>query len=143
MCFSKLFHKQEPISPESLKPQSTVQIELAELRDLLTSTAPGASIIMADNWKLLCNYEDVALFLAQDQTNKTDYESEEYDCDDFSFRLKGQFSIPGWAALALGICWTNDHALNCFMDEDKKLWFIEPQTDTITDTLENIRLIIM
>ena len=142
MCLS-LFNKKPTIDPEAVEPQSTAKIEGLELQALLTIAAPSASVFMADNWKLLCNYEDVALFLAQDQTNKVEYISEEFDCDDFSFRLKGQFSIPGWAALALGICWTNDHALNCFVDEDRKLWFIEPQNDTIIDTLENIRLIIM
>jgi|TARA_Y100000310_G_scaffold23392_1_gene22375 hypothetical protein len=142
MCLS-FFNRKPIVEPETVDPQSTIEIELAELHTLLTSTAPDANIILADNWKYLCSYEDVALFLAQDQTNKVEYISEEFDCDDFSFRLKGQFSIPGWAALALGICWTNNHALNCFVDEDKKLWFIEPQNDTITDVLENIRLIIM
>ena len=142
MCLS-LFNKKPTIDPETVEPQSTAKIEGLELQALLTIAAPSASVFMADNWKYLCRFSDVALFVAMDINNKIDYIAEEYDCDDFSFRLKGQFSIPGWAALALGICWTNNHALNCFVDEDKKLWFIEPQNDTIIDTLENIRLIIM
>ena len=131
------------VEPERIEPQSMIRVELAELRQILASAAPTANIQMADNWKFLCNYEDVALFLAQDQTNKLEYIAEEYDCDDFAFRLMGQFSVPGWAHLALGICWTGTHALNCFIDEERKLWFLEPQNDTITGTLEDIRLIIM
>jgi len=141
MCFK--FNKPVVVEPENTFPQSTEIIELADLHTLLMAAAPGATIHMADKWKYLCNYDDVALFLAQDQTNKAEYVAEEHDCDDFSFRLKGQFSIPGWSGLALGICWTDNHALNCFVDEAEKLMFIEPQNDTITDVLPNIRMIIM
>ena len=74
--------------------------------------------------------------------------AEDRDCDDFSYRLMGQFSIRGWSQLCLGIVWTHTHALNCFVDENKKLWFIEPQTDKIQEGLEEwqgsqIRIIVI
>jgi hypothetical protein len=124
------------VNADSISPHSSERIELAELNGLLVASAPSATIWMADNWKYLCKWDDVALFLAQDETNKAEYIAEEHDCDDFSFRLKGQFSVPAWSALALGICWTTTHALNCFVCEDRRLWFIEPQTDAITETLD-------
>jgi len=52
-------------------------------------------------------------------------------CDDFALALAGEFSIPGWSALALGIMWTSTHAFNIFVDESEKIWFLEPQTDDI------------
>ena len=80
-------------------------------------------------------YNDIALFLAQDETNKMGYVDNERDCDDFSYRLMGQFSIPGWSHVCLGIVWTGTHALNCFVDEDSRLMFIEPQSDEIMESL--------
>ena len=140
--------KKKVISPETLTPKSTEKITCAELTSLLKNYVPTAQIIMADNWKYLCHYDDIALFLAQDQTNKMEWIEETRDCDDFAFRLKGQFSIPSWSGLALGICWTTEpysHALNAMVTEDMKLWLIEPQSDEIIDNLKDIkiRLILM
>ena len=69
-------------------------------------------------------------------------------CDDFSYRLMGQFSIPGWSDLAFGIVWTSKpyaHALNCMIDEEERFWFVEPQTDELIETIEGVeaRFIIM
>ena len=140
MC---IFKKKPVVSPEKIKPTSSEKIRLAEIASLLKNYEPMAQIIMADNWKYLCSYNDTALFLIQDETNKMEYKPEEYDCDDFTFRLKGQFSIPLWSNLALGICWTTTHALNCFISEGKKVLFIEPQTDEIKSFVEGIKLFIM
>ena len=140
MCW---LQKKKVISPETITPVSTGKINLAELTSLLKNCVPASQVIMADQWKYLCHYDDIALFLAQDETNKMEYQSETLDCDDFAFRLKGQFSIPEWSGLALGICWTQNHALSCFVDEKWKLWFIEPQTDEILDKVEGVRIIIV
>ena len=47
----------------------------------------------------------------------------------------GDLSMPGWAALPFGIIWIgldhSGHALNCFIDSDRKVWLIEPQSDAI------------
>ena len=57
-------------------------------------------------------------------------------CDDFSFRLMGQFSIPGWSDIAFGIAVSEVHAYNCVIaenDGDIKAYLIEPQADRIID----------
>ena len=64
------------------------------------------------------------------------YVTEERDCDDFSYRLMGQLSVPDWSGIAFGIVWTNLHALNCMIDENGKFWFIEPQTGRLQSKLE-------
>lgn len=139
MCFFK-----KKVEPETVNPQVTKKIQLAELYNLLHAHFPQTQILMSDQEKYLCHYDDIALFLAQDETNKAKFTYETYDCDDFAFRLKGQFSIPGWSGLALGICWTQTHALNLFVSEDKKIYFLEPQNDTITEVIDGIpRIIIM
>ena len=76
-------------------------------------------------------------FLAYDQTEKLSYVGELYDCDDFAYRLMGNLSVPPWAETASGIICTESHAFNCFIDSDGKLWYIEPQTDTIYDTWQS------
>ena len=75
------------------------------------------------------------------------YLPEERDCDDHSYRLMGQLSIPGWSALSFGILWTFSHALNCFVTENGGFRLVEPQTDQIRslkpDEGNDIRFITM
>lgn len=139
MCF---FRKK--VEPERIKPTSSQRISYGDLFCLIKNTFPSCELYLSDSNYLLCSYDDIALFLAQDQTNKMDYIIEERDCDDFSYRLMGQFSIPDWSNLCLGIIWTDNHAFNCFVTEDKELLFIEPQTDEISGKLrEKVRLIVL
>jgi len=130
MCFFK-----KKIEPETTLPKSNEIITLTELATMLHSKYQEASIHLSDSTYLLCDYDDVALFLAQDQTNKYGYSLEDYDCDDFAYRLMGQFSIPDWSNLCLGIIWTATHAFNLFISEDREIFFIEPQNDTISENL--------
>ena len=145
MCF--LFKKAR-VEPEKLLPTSSMKISGTDLRALMLAQFPDAKVYISDKEYLLCSYNDIALFLAVDQTNILDYIPDEYDCDDYSYRLMGQFSIPSWSALAFGIVWTDIHALNCFITEDREFYFIEPQGDAIQSDLEawqgnSIRFIIM
>ena len=56
-----------------------------------------------------------------------DYIAEVHDCDDFAALLFAEFA---------GLVWTNTHALNWFVDENETLWFVEPQTGQLAQTLE-------
>lgn len=135
--------------PEKIKPTSQRVISLAGLQKILRDKFPDqGELYLSDHLYLMCNTADISKFLQQDATNKYGYKSEEYDCDDFAYRLMGQFSILGWSHLAFGIVWTNAHALNCFVDETEKFWFVEPQSDKIIEKLEEwqgttIRFIMM
>ncbi len=137
MCF---FKKNKVVEPETIKPTSTTEIDLTKLWRLLRSKFPKPTdtefyVSDARNY-LLPTSDDIALFLAQDQTNKMEYVKQKFDCDDFAYRLMGQFSIPEWSALCFGIVWTTAHALNCVIDEDKNFWYVEPQTDELMRELE-------
>jgi len=125
------------VEPETILPTSTKRATLERVAEIVHAEFPGCPLFLSDNEYLLCSSDDIALFLAQDATNKMGYVVEERDCDDFSYRLMGQFSIPGWSALALGIIWTEVHALNCFITEDEELLLVEPQTDEIQDNLKS------
>lgn len=134
--------------PEKIEPKSFQEIRCGQLVDELSALHPRAQLFMSDKVYLKCCLEDIKAFLAQDKTNKQKYKVEAYDCDDFAYRLMGQFSIPKWSDLAFGICWTDLHAMNCFIDSEGRFKFVEPQKDTIQDELEPwqgtfVRLIMM
>jgi len=107
-----------------------------ELYQLLKRKFPEAVIYLSDRTYKACALDDIAIFLEQDETNKMGYVPEDRDCDDFAYRLMGQFSIPGWSALTFGIVWTDKHALNCFVDNMGLFHFIEPQTDELQTELK-------
>jgi len=137
-------HQAEELQP----PTSTLEIGIARLRNLLRAKFPDAQIFVSDWTTKLCDPHDIKYFLKQDKTNHRKYIAEKYDCDDFAYRLLGQFAVPGWAELAFGLVWTDLHALNCFVDSAGKFWYIEPQKDTIQLKLSSwqgteIRLILM
>ncbi|MFA5429853.1 MAG: hypothetical protein WC329_01685 [Candidatus Omnitrophota bacterium] len=129
MCFGKKAST-VPVST------STKHIENARLREILQAKFPGCNIYLSDGDYRLCSEADMKTFLDYDPTEKNKYEAEAFDCDDFSYRLMGQFCIPGWSDLAFGIIWTNVHALNVFVTEDERVIFIEPQNDNIEEVLE-------
>jgi hypothetical protein len=138
MCFS-LFKKPEISS--SSKPTKSIKVSSTDIFNILTSQVPmlskdTAHIYLSDNTYWLCSYSDIQVFIEADDTNRMNYVSEELDCDDFSYRLMGQFSIKNWSGIAFGIVWTDLHALNCFIDDERKFWFIEPQTGEIENSID-------
>jgi len=154
MCFNFLKKKEIELVPElgewweTNQPTSQTEITGTELWKLLNTKFPGVTIYISDATYLLAKYDDIAIFLAQDQTNKFEYKSQSFDCDNFSYRLMGQFSVPKWSTLTFGIIWTKKHALNCIVDENKNFWYVEPQTDELLDSPreswgEEIRFIMM
>jgi len=131
-----------------LMPQSTKKITMGALYTLLRQKAPEGQIFLSDREYKLCHINDITAFLVHSVVDRGKYVADRFDCDDFSFRLMGEFSVPGWAELAFGIVWTNKHAFNCFVNEDKRLQFVEPQNDKVYSHLPEwmgtkIRLIVM
>lgn len=122
---------------EKPPPTSASPIHISTLKLLLEGVCPRASILLSDNLYFLCGREDIQRFLEADKTDKMKYRKETFDCDDAAYRLMGQFSVPGWSGLALGIAWTNKHAMNVVVDERQNVWFIEPQTDELMERIPN------
>jgi hypothetical protein len=79
--------------------------------------------------------DELKRFLSNDIVDSYKYISEYYDCDDFSFALMGNMSVPEWSDLTFGILWSGTpnggHAINCFIDIDREVWIIEPQNDNV------------
>lgn len=113
----------------------------------LIEAYPYAKIYIADAVYYVCSRETIEEFLASDPTDQERYVTETYDCDDFSFRLMGQFHEKPYAALAFGIAWSRVHGYNIFVSKEGEVLLIEPQTDEILkpskDEVYNTELIIM
>lgn len=105
---------------------------------ILNNVLPGAThIYISDSQYWLCSKADIDNILSLDASNKDKFVTDEHDCDDFSYRLMGQLSTQEWSGIAFGIVWTEKHALNCFIDDSGKFWFVEPQTDALKDKLDD------
>jgi len=90
-------------------------------------------LFLVDRKYKIPTLESIKKFLKEDKTDLYKYIPEWLDCDDFSFRLMGQFSIPGWSDIAFGIATSIFHAYNIVVadDEGLKVYLIEPQTDKV------------
>ncbi len=87
-----------------------------------------AELYLPDSNCKVYRKDDVIKFLGLDETDKITYVAEFQDCDDFAAEVFG---------LGLGLLWTNVHALCWFVSDDKILWFVEPQTDQISQALDD------
>jgi len=77
--------------------------------------------------------ESMKNFLKIDEISERPYEKEKHDCDNFALELAGH--VSEWAGNPpFGIVYLNDHAINCFVCENK-LYFVEPQNDKIYTAL--------
>jgi len=128
-------------------PKITDHILLSELRDVLKKACNEPTIYLSDMDYALIPKSEMLRFLKRDLTDLAKYTPEYYDCDDFSFRLHGALSIPAWGGIAFGIAWSTMHAYNIFVDDERKVWIIEPQTDRLMEPSNvspyDTRLIIM
>ena len=125
MCFFK-----KKVVLGKTPPVSSKEISTTDKQTLLSNIFPAIPQFITYS-HILAHYDDIALFLAQDQTNKIPYVFPDYVCSHFAFRLMGEFSIPLWSEITFGIVWTNKHALNCILTDDLEFYFVEPQTDEI------------
>jgi hypothetical protein len=102
---------------------------------VLSGTNRKPKVYLSDQKYNLASVEDIKNILSMDDTDRAKYVAETYDCDEFAYRLMGQFSTPEWAGFAFGIMWVQTpsfrHAVNCFVDNELQFWVIEPQNDRI------------
>lgn len=81
-------------------------------------------------------YEEVTQFITSDQTDKNEYNKENYTCANFAADIKNNAFTIGYRCGYVGIEFPDSaHAIVCFDTIDHGLIFIEPQDDEIV-TLE-------
>jgi len=123
------------------------RVDYTYIVEKLVEAYPFAKIYLADQYYWVCPREDIEEFLASDPTDREEYVVEAHDCDDYSFRLMGQFHSKPYSALAFGIAWSKVHAYNIFISKEGEVLLVEPQADQILtpskDEAYNTELIII
>lgn len=90
------------------------------------------NIFLSDKSYGLCTKKEFLNWLRINKVNLRLYRVIKHDCDDYSYELMGQASE--WNSdIAFGIVWVNTgkghHGLNLLIDNEEKIWFVEPQND--------------
>ena len=111
-------------------PSISGEIEYKKLHKLLKKELKSPMMYLVDQKYQLITKDEMQRFLGYDKTDLIKYVPEYHDCDDFSFRLMGQFSVPEWSGIAFGIAFSKVHAFNVFSD-GREVFIIEPQSDDV------------
>lgn len=121
------------------------KITYTETKDLLKKYCYVDNIRISDNYFTVTDEGTMTKLIKLSPIKFRKYQKEIYDCDDFSFTFMGLYRliIPNFA---VGIIWSRTHAYNFFIDSDKQVWGIEPQSNKvfkITDKKEDIQLMLI
>lgn len=100
-------------------------ISYADLNSALSKYA--GNVFISDNQFNLTDKIDCKKFIDSTKVSFKKWVKENHDCDNFSFELMGYFS-EGMYSFVFGIAWSATHAFNFFLDEDRSLFVVEPQT---------------
>lgn len=116
----------------------------AVVRSALAGKITSSAVIRyGDGTYYLPTLSEVRQLLNKSQGDRRTWTAERFDCDDFSYVLKGEAAIHSYDGqdfrfgLCIGIIWgyfdwvNGYHAVNWFVDNKKQLYLIEPQTDVI------------
>ena len=116
-------------------------ITSSDLIEILNNKFPNIMIGISDSKYKLCSKDNIEDFLKVDQTNNFSYIEDYRDCDDYAFILLGEIKKSSFGPIPFGFAWvdTNSgfHAVNIFLDEERDLYVVEPQDDSIFDLPEN------
>jgi len=122
-----------------LEPEIVAVYDARTIRNKLSEAFPDAELtFLSDEKYQITNLRSLQDFLALDDTDKAKYTPVWHDCDDFSYRLMGQFHRGKWACLAFGIAWSQTHAYNVVV-LDTGAFVIEPQTDKVISAKDAAR----
>jgi len=129
-------------------PSEGTKLTSAEVKNLLKTELrlDDEKIFVGDRDYLAYSVEKLQEFLAADLVDKIKYRSEVLDCDDFARILQGRerewfgkTSMQNCGS-TLGTVWGDlrateeseepyHHAMNFFIDSEKRVYMVEPQTD--------------
>jgi len=123
--------KQGNISP----PNFLEDVSGTEVLSILKAEFPNATIIASDLEYKTTTKEELKRFLKYDITDSNRW-TKYYNCNNFAFQLMGNISNPDWGVLSFGILLGKkngkDHAINCFIDNNREVFLVEPQNDSLT-----------
>jgi len=133
MCWwikKKTVEQATPIPEAKLQPCGTIdgglmyaiiQAKLEEIQD------KDYDIFIPDRDNKVYHKADIITAHELEEVASIPFVDESHDCDDFSAELFGKFA---------GLIWTNAHAFNWAVDEVDTLWYIEPQTKKLSQTID-------
>ncbi len=123
------------------KPKSNGIISSIELKKIIPIGGKTKGIIylndpgdsnkhLTDKKYNLCSFQQIFDFLLYDNVSFQKYRDRINDCDNFAIQLAGRLNeaFPGFA---VGYAQSSTHAFNIFVDDKKRVWIIEPQTDEV------------
>jgi hypothetical protein len=131
MCLESIirfFSRQPPSFPKSKG-----KITGDDTYNMIQTNFGNIPIYISDAQFDLTTVDEAKKYLDTEQ--KQPYLAEGHDCDNFSFAAMGYFS-QGLYSFAFGIMWSGPHAFNFMIDADKKLWIVEPQSNTFMTIAE-------
>ena len=118
------------------------KVKLIEPRSLIWNVVPNSTFadwnyytLPLDDWK--------KVLTKIQQTFKAVWTQEIFDCDDFALLTSAMLTYAWYKSignilnnqLAFGIAWSKTHAYNVFIDNDRKVWIYEPQSNIILGEL--------
>ena len=103
-------------------------INNTELRALLR-TKTSVPLYISDRIFSLTSVEEATKYNKETKVQYNNWLSEKFDCDEFANALYGFWNLDK-NQYAFGIAWSNTHAFNIMIDENKQIWIIEPQSNT-------------
>lgn len=90
--------------------------------------------IMDNEYYAIDNNVDIVEFLRKDNVSEIPYEIDFFDCDDYAITLMGNIK-QAKHGIAFGFIIVrkgdNTHAMNFFVDNQNRIWLVEPQNDSI------------
>jgi hypothetical protein len=94
------------------------------------------NMVYLDSEYITPDFTEMSSIIFADTTDQQQYVSEFFDCDNFAIRLFGIIrGNPSTSAYPFGLIFvtteTYAHAINIFLDDDGKVWYVEPQNDRI------------
>lgn len=147
--FVRKFH-----TPRKGTRNNKTYITADKLRELITKQLgkkldASFQIYIADEKYYCPPLKDVRQIVKESALDRQTWVEERFDCDDFAITLKANFAQASYKdgqrrhAHCCGVVWGmfdgEAHAINWVVTSDKRLRFIEPQTDEIFRPRKNDR----
>ena len=127
MCIDYFFKRSYDITP----PKTTGKICWLKVYNILQFNTNCNEINLYDEYYKTAPKSEFERMIDHSIVDKGIYSVDYHDCDDYSFALKGEFSIPKWSALIFGLAFFENHVACIFIDDKNNVWLVEPQSDEI------------
>ncbi len=111
------------------EPKKLGEISIFKLADLLKPHC--SNVNLSDKTYSLTSVAEAKRFSEETRVFTRKWIDKQHDCDEFSSALNGYWN-DGLKQFAFGIAWSQPHAFNIMVDEEKQIWIIEPQTNKFT-----------